>query len=336
MDPKLVEITEHARRIGSRPDYVQGGGGNVSIKLNANTMAIKASGYRLEDIYPEDGIVILDHTKLEKFFETKNFDNDLDLLIKENETVVNESVFDIQNIILRPSIETGFHAILGESVIHTHSIYVNTLTCTEEGRVILSLLFPESIYIPYKTPGVALTLTIRIACIEKKSNIIFLENHGIITIGNTPTEAMYIHEYVNERIREYLNLSNNFNVPKISLLKPETYTSYSPELEEYSNKYPERVSDLSGIILFPDQVVYTHRVSFNNNQHPITITGKTGIMNYKTSQKEAQACAETISAWLYIMNSIQSKNLTPKTISKNEGDFILNLASEKYRQQLIK
>jgi rhamnose utilization protein RhaD (predicted bifunctional aldolase and dehydrogenase) len=168
MDPKLVEITEHARRIGSRPDYVQGGGGNVSIKLNANTMAIKASGYRLEDIYPEDGIVTLDHTKLEKFFKTKTLTDDLDLLIKENESVVSESIFDTNNTDLKPSIETGFHAILGESVIHTHSVYVNTLTCTKEGQELLSSLFPESIYIPYKTPGVALTLTIRIACIEKK------------------------------------------------------------------------------------------------------------------------------------------------------------------------
>ena len=36
--------------VGARADYVQGGGGNTSVKLDGGLMAIKASGYCLKDI----------------------------------------------------------------------------------------------------------------------------------------------------------------------------------------------------------------------------------------------------------------------------------------------
>jgi rhamnose utilization protein RhaD (predicted bifunctional aldolase and dehydrogenase) len=49
----LRDFARVSQKIGARSDYVQGGGGNTSVKLGGGLMAIKASGYRLCDITPK-------------------------------------------------------------------------------------------------------------------------------------------------------------------------------------------------------------------------------------------------------------------------------------------
>ena len=44
---------------GSCSDYVQGGGGNTSVKLAGGLMAIKASGFCLSDIETDKGYAVL-------------------------------------------------------------------------------------------------------------------------------------------------------------------------------------------------------------------------------------------------------------------------------------
>ena len=46
----LGAFADLSNRIGARPDYVQGGGGNTSVKLDGGLMAVKASGFRLSDV----------------------------------------------------------------------------------------------------------------------------------------------------------------------------------------------------------------------------------------------------------------------------------------------
>jgi rhamnose utilization protein RhaD (predicted bifunctional aldolase and dehydrogenase) len=48
----LQEFTRMSQTAGSRSDYVQGGGGNTSCKLDDTLMAIKASGFQLGQIEP--------------------------------------------------------------------------------------------------------------------------------------------------------------------------------------------------------------------------------------------------------------------------------------------
>ena len=52
---KLLEAFAKVSGIaGARADYVQGGGGNTSVKLGGGLMAIKASGFCLSDINRKD------------------------------------------------------------------------------------------------------------------------------------------------------------------------------------------------------------------------------------------------------------------------------------------
>ena len=47
---RLEQFSRMSKTSGSRADYVQGGGGNTSVKLDDTLMAIKASGFCLKDI----------------------------------------------------------------------------------------------------------------------------------------------------------------------------------------------------------------------------------------------------------------------------------------------
>ena len=55
---QLKELVLISRSAGSRSDYVQGGGGNTSVKLDDNLMAVKASGFMLKDISQNEGFVV--------------------------------------------------------------------------------------------------------------------------------------------------------------------------------------------------------------------------------------------------------------------------------------
>ncbi|NMA66786.1 MAG: class II aldolase/adducin family protein, partial [Clostridiaceae bacterium] len=56
---ELEAISQYA---GKRIDYVQGGGGNTSVKLNDEFMAVKASGYKLSQITENEGYVVVNYT----------------------------------------------------------------------------------------------------------------------------------------------------------------------------------------------------------------------------------------------------------------------------------
>lgn len=49
----LSDFARVSQAAGARADYVQGGGGNTSVKLPGGLMAIKASGFCLSDIRPD-------------------------------------------------------------------------------------------------------------------------------------------------------------------------------------------------------------------------------------------------------------------------------------------
>ena len=49
----LSDFSRLSRDVGARRDFVQGGGGNTSVKLDDRLMAVKASGFCLGDVLPD-------------------------------------------------------------------------------------------------------------------------------------------------------------------------------------------------------------------------------------------------------------------------------------------
>ena len=65
---RLANFARVSGSVGARADYVQGGGGNTSVKLEGGLMAIKASGYCLKDIEIDKAYAVLDCTALREFY----------------------------------------------------------------------------------------------------------------------------------------------------------------------------------------------------------------------------------------------------------------------------
>jgi rhamnose utilization protein RhaD (predicted bifunctional aldolase and dehydrogenase) len=108
-----------------------------------------------------------------------------------------------------PSVETLLHAIClnleGVNFVgHTHPTAVNRLTCSKsfpenlKGRIYpdeIVLLGKESVFIPYTDPGVQLAqrtkkeIKIFLDKYGEKPKSIYIQNHGFVALGSTPTEV---------------------------------------------------------------------------------------------------------------------------------------------------
>jgi len=63
MKNKIEKLAWLSQNIGNHLDYVQGGGGNISVKISDNLMAIKASGFELKNLTENYGFAFVNHQR---------------------------------------------------------------------------------------------------------------------------------------------------------------------------------------------------------------------------------------------------------------------------------
>ena len=173
----LKELSRLSRTAGARADYVQGGGGNTSVKFGDGLMAIKASGFRLDQVTEAEGFAIIELGTMRDVTAEHGYKP------------------------MRPSVEGGFHALLGKFVLHTHPVYANLALCSLGGANRLRELMEGYSYIvvPYINPGKDLCEAIK-RRLEPDTQIVFMANHGMIATADTVDECLRIHDDANERI----------------------------------------------------------------------------------------------------------------------------------------
>ena len=222
----LVKISKY---VGENLAYIQGGGGNSSVKISSSEMIVKSSGTNLKDLSVSSGYCKVNHKKINDFIYAYADNKKISF-----EKVIEESKIDGYG---RPSMETGFHSQLGNYVLHTHPVYINTFLCSTEGQTKLKDLIPEAHWIKYATPGEAVTFELKKIIEDKnlsphKDDLIFLlENHGIIVSSNNHSAVTEVHDEINNRIKK-----------AFSFKKFESF---------------EHFNDLNNLpTLFPDQIVY--------------------------------------------------------------------------------
>ena len=202
----MDKFIQASRRLGENKIYVQGAGGNCSIKEDG-ILFVKASGYLMKDIALQKGIVQLPYKKLITYFSKKH------IYTKENEKhflqLIDNSLISQKDC--KPSMETGFHAVIpSKYIFHLHSVYANIFTCMKDGDKQLQKLFPNEsfIFLPYINPGYELAL--RLYKTNNIPQIIFLQNHGMIIHANSLTSCLKKIEKVHQTIEEYLKKKNVF------------------------------------------------------------------------------------------------------------------------------
>ncbi|MDC0253350.1 class II aldolase/adducin family protein [Bacteriovoracales bacterium] len=200
-----------SKMIGERFDLIQAAGGNTSVKLSDGSMLIKASGHALSDMDYEKGFAKINYKKLENIFENEEIKRIDSKREKEKKAKLFLSEVVAENS-PRPSIETFMHCLLFKYTLHAHPILVNSLACRSDAELIFSELFPESLFIEYKTPGIELSLEIfkKIESYRGEKNklphLVFLKNHGVIISNDNPDILLETCDYVNKRVEDYLSV----------------------------------------------------------------------------------------------------------------------------------
>ncbi len=214
----LERLSKYA---GERPDFVQAGGGNTSVKTTTGTMLIKASGCYLADVTAADNYVILDLEPLvQHVYAFSGPINPADKYLRE--TNASQCLkLALHQLEKRPSIETFVHAVLDTYTLHTHPVVVNSLTNLPDWNQRLAKLFPDAVYVPYYTPGIDLALGIHHAMRnvpDRGVQVIFLQNHGLVVTGSTEEVVYSEHDNVVRAIEGALNLDHSHlhNITHIS------------------------------------------------------------------------------------------------------------------------
>ncbi len=334
----LINISQYA---GDRADYTQGGGGNTSVKNDEKgLMLIKASGYRLVDINETTAFVAVDKNAIKNYYESVDVSVEKDYE-KESAEVSKNSVVALEGIAtLRPSVEVGFHAILKKYVIHTHSVYANIITCSQEGEALAEQLFKDKdfgfIFLPYINPGFELTLAMKTKIEEyqkatgKYPEVIFMKNHGLVVNGDCIDRVKEVNTCVNETIRNHFGLADNFRA--VNLV--ETVTGFKSETPLVKNFVAKNVLDkalLDETPLYPDQLVYLNNILAHS---PETLVVKDGDVFYNTDKKQATTLEETLAAYLFVVTAVKNAGLTVSKMNEKEVYFINNWEAEKYRRSV--
>ena len=173
------------------------GEGNTSLRLDAETFLVKASGSSLSTMTAAD-VVACRFAPL--------------LALLERDGVTDQQIEDelfgcrVDPAAKKPSVEAIFHADLlslprVNFVGHTHPVSVNGILCSPRSRDFAERrIFPDeivccgpaSVLVPYTDPGLKLSRAIRGGVAQFRERygtlprVILLENHGIITLGATP------------------------------------------------------------------------------------------------------------------------------------------------------
>ena len=108
----LSEYSRMSKASGGRSDYVQGGGGNTSAKLDGSLMAIKASGFCLKDIEPDSAYAVVDYAALRRFYGGHE-PGDFEDVERAGSAEAKAATLAVEGLeALRPSVEAGFHSLL--------------------------------------------------------------------------------------------------------------------------------------------------------------------------------------------------------------------------------
>lgn len=344
LEKYISELIYISKYVGMRNDYVQAGGGNVSIKISADKMLIKSSGILLSDMSKTNGYSVVDYQLVKKYLLESN---DLKTYIEDK--IIKECIIDGK----QPSIETFLHSFTKKYTIHIHPTIINMLTCQKKGKKILENLFPEAIFVEYALPGMELANRVfkEIMC-KKREEIIFLKNHGIIVSGDEyKTVIEKLGEIIN-KVASYLkiDISKYNNVSYLYKLHIKSIKNFSNiiYLSEDSNilKAIEiNNGKLWNYSMFPDSIIYCgfQGKDFTANSEgeilnaikasPIIMLYDKNIYINAASLKKAREIESVLisTAQIYVNTSVEQLEY----ISDVEKNRIITSELEKFRKENI-
>ncbi|MBM7582035.1 ribulose-5-phosphate 4-epimerase/fuculose-1-phosphate aldolase [Caldicoprobacter guelmensis] len=342
----LKELEKISKAVGVHPDLVQGGGGNTSVKIDHELMAIKASGYRLEQVTEDDGFAVVNYRNIVEYFNNASITPDIDTE-KVGAELIKQNTVQLEGYkALRPSVEAGFHSMLKKYVIHTHPVYANILCCSKEGEELVGKIFNSKglhcVWVSYTMPGFHLTLSIK-DIIERYMDehdvfpqLIFMQNHGLIVTAEDAEECLKLNETANDIIKRHFGISTHYPEIKLEKVSDTEFISRTEFVRDFIKN--NRVDmEFFNRVLYPDQIVYlgSEQIALDRLDNKININTRTGEVVYKTGYIEARTIEETLTACLYVIHHILKNGLEIKAMTDEDIDKIKNWGAEKYRKKMV-
>jgi rhamnose utilization protein RhaD (predicted bifunctional aldolase and dehydrogenase) len=206
-DDVLTQLVAMSNNLGDPAlDYVILGEGNTSARADANTFWVKASGVELRTIDADGFVCVRFDGVLPMLEAADNALSDADVKAGLEAAKVDPSVT------ARPSVETVLHALVLQRegirfVGHTHPTAVNAVLCSQRAEeAVAGRLFPDqiiyggpaSVYVSYTDPGLPLARAVRdsiqryVDDYYELPKVILMQNHGLITLGQSASEVEHI------------------------------------------------------------------------------------------------------------------------------------------------
>ena len=343
---KLVNISKYA---GMREDLVQAGGGNSSVKLSPEKMLIKASGYQLADVSETEGYAVVNPKVIVDFFETTPLE---DIKKEDEKRLLQEAFIEGK----RPSIETFLHSITGKVTLHTHAVLVDMMAARKGGMEEIRELFPGAMIVPYATPGIELAVEyFRAYHLSGKirTDIVFLQNHGLIVSADTDCGVIQKTEEVLEKIAGELKIDYQSYADTTVLYDKFKESGFSGEIvyQAQNRRIYEAYAVFDGQswnhVICPDCVVYCGRKILELQEgkeaegirdftarygKPVVILYRNQFYILAQSVKKAKEIESMLAFSAEIARVDMGKEMS--YLTEKEQDFLLDWDAEKYRRNM--
>jgi rhamnose utilization protein RhaD (predicted bifunctional aldolase and dehydrogenase) len=332
--PELTALNALSARVGANPAWVQGAGGNTSIKEHG-TLWIKASGLWLENAQRQEIMVPVALDLLLDALERA------DPLAEQAQHFVRE---EINPSGLRPSIETTVHAVIPQKVVvHVHCVETIALAVAAEAGSLLSTRLAGFRYafIPYVRPGLLLARAIA-ARLGEDTEVLVLGNHGLVVAADTVAAAEQLLEQVTAALAtaprlappadlaalERLAQDSSYQLPADPLVHALGTDPASCRVAAAGSLYPDHVIFLGNAITIarPDE---TARDLAQNSSLLLVFPG-TGVLVARTASAGALAmvrCLADVASRIPATTEL-------RVLTETEQAELLGWDAEKYRKAL--
>ena len=214
------------------------------------------------------------------------------------------------------------------------------LTCSLEGESLAEKIFKDYdfgyVFLPYINPGFELTLAMKkaidgyVKAKGKYPEVIFMKNHGLVVNSDDLERVKVLNETVNESIRTYFGLADNFRAVKLAKIA-DGFVSETPIVCDFVKANGLTKDFLDEYPLYPDQLVYLNNIlQFS----PDKLNVENGKVYYNTDEKQATTLEETLAAYLFVITAVKDANLNISKMSEKEVYFINHWEAEKYRRSV--
>ena len=336
-----------SRYAGMREDLVQAGGGNSSIKISPTEMLIKASGFQMAEIGKTNGYSRVNFKLINDYFEN----DECEISNKKEKELISSCLIDGP----RPSIETFLHSITNKYTLHTHPVVVNIFASSDSGWEKLKELYPDSIFVEYKKPGIQLAKAFfdQVRKSHGIPDVVFLKNHGLIVSSEDAEYVKNKTEKITMKLESILNLKLAsyhdstliydiiINIPEMAdqivYLAQNTYVEegitqfkalwnyqFCPDCLVYCGKRALILPDNINVTLFENHIA--------NYGKPVIVLFKNKVYIIAGSVKKAKEIESVLAFSEQV--ALSNKNNIINLLSDIEQNEILNWDAEKYRQSL--